>query len=187
MSTTRILLSTIVAGFTMMATSQTIYSQLLPFEASGSHALLVACDGQTKGIGNASYMGDVISSGLMIPIPTKDPLVFDLNVMHFELAAANGDQIFFHGIGSVEFMPLKGGSGLYVGFWTADLHVIEGTGQFKNVRRGPRPLHAYAVIEPSTIPFECPHVYWSYSWSLRGNIHVVPVEKRPVNKRVTLR
>ena len=177
------LLCTIVAGLALTAMQQTSYSQNLPFKASGSHAVFMPCTGQTKGIGNASIggkdMGEVISYGLVIPTPTKNPLVYDWTAYNFVLRTENGDEISFIGSGTVEFVPLKEKSfgktplsktPLYIAFWTADFHVAGGTGIFQNVSPGPRPLHAFAVNDALSLPFECPGDAWSYSWDLEGSI-----------------
>ena len=148
MKKSQFLLSTIVAGLTLLATLQTSHAQIVPMRASGSGAEFSPCTGLTTGTGRATHMGRVTVSGLVIPMPTKNPLVFDFTAVNYDLTAANGDQMFFSGSGTVEFMPVGDGSGLFTAFWTSEFHVDGGTGRFKNVGPGDAPLLATAINDP---------------------------------------
>ena len=164
------LLVTIAASLSLMATPQTSSAQIVPFYASGSHAIYSPCDGMTKGFGNTANLGDVILNGMVVPMPSKDPLAFDWLAVNFNLITENGDQIFFVGTGTVEFSPLNDRSGMHTALWTASFIVVGGTGQFSNVGPGHAPIRVFAVNEPMALPLDCPNDYWSYSWGMEGTI-----------------
>ena len=92
MKKSRILLVAIVAGLTLMATLQATHAQVVPFRASGSDAVYSPCTAVTTGTGRATHMGRITTSGLVIPRPTANPLVFDWTGV-IEFTAANGEQI----------------------------------------------------------------------------------------------
>ena len=173
MRTTRILLVAIVAGLTLMATLQTSYSQVVPFHASGSDAVYTPCNALTSGNGRATHMGKLTISGVVIPIATDDPLVFDFIALSYDFTAANGDTIFTSGSGSVTFTEIDGEPGMFTAFWTADFDVLGGTGRFKNVGPGDAPLDAFALNDPLSLPLVCeddPNVIWTYLWGFDGTI-----------------
>ncbi len=154
--------------FALLSMTQTSFGQIVPFLAHGQRALYSPCTALTTATGHATHMGRITASGAVIPFPTSDPLVLDWTAVNYEMTAANGDQLFFEGGGTVQFIPLP--SGMFTASWSGEFTVTGGTGRFANAGPGHAPLQVIAVNDPLNLPAECPDDVWTYSWALVGDI-----------------
>ncbi|MFT5302982.1 MAG: hypothetical protein ACI814_003799 [Mariniblastus sp.] len=174
MKTTRTLLSTIIAVLAFVAATQTSYAQVVPFKASGDNAQYFPEDEVTTAVGKATHMGKVTASG--IAFPDGDPIgpgKFEWMALDYEMTAANGDQICFHGGGELQFIPL--GGNMFSAVWSGKFYIDGGTGRFANVSDDGVPLDVIAINDPFELDESgdpLPDDVWTYSWELNGDINL---------------
>jgi hypothetical protein len=177
MKTSRTLLASIVILSAMMAMNQTSIAQTVPFKASGSDAIYNTTTAETSGPGKAAHMGNMFGAGLAIPGGPVDevnsPGLFYWTAVGYSMTASNGDQIFFNGGGTVQFIPIGGST--YFAVWSGDFNVDGGTGRFSKVGPGAEPIAVVATNDPFELDANgapLPGAVWTYSWTLDGEINL---------------
>ena len=152
--------------------NQTSHAQIVPFRASGSEALYSPDTAITTATGKATHMGKINGSGVAFPTANLGNGLYEWTALDYEITAANGDQIFFHGGGLLQFIPL--GGNMFYAVWSGEFYVDGGTGRFSNVGPASEPIAVVAINDPFELDANgdpIPGDTWTYSWSLDGKIN----------------
>ena len=145
-------------------------AQLVPFYSSGSNAVYDTSTGYTSGPGKASLMGKVFGSGQAVPVADLGNGKFAWLALGYSFLAANGDQLFMVGGGTMQYIPLT--DGWYYAEWSGEFTATGGTGRFSDATT-PVPLSVIAINDPFQLdengqPLE--DAVWTYSWEVQGQI-----------------
>ncbi len=167
MKSFRLLATMSAAVFSMLVATQTSYAQTVPFRASGTDAVYYTATAETSGFGQATHMGRALGSGLAVPIEGTNQWI----ALGYKFVAANGDEIYFTGGGTIEFFSI--GDGEFSAIWSGEFNVVGGTGRFANVGPGDAPITVSAINDPFFLQEDgspLPGAIWTYSWELTGDI-----------------
>lgn len=152
-----------ISAVLILIAAQTTNAQVVPFWSVGFNNNYMQATGDFFGSGFTVPMGPTSGSGIAIPTPTDDPLVFDWTATG-EFVSNSGNQLFFVGGGQV-FLETDDGV-VFTASWIGEFFADGGSGIYENAGPADEPLDVIAVNHPFT--FDDP--VWTYDYVITGAI-----------------
>lgn len=159
----------LLSGSLMVFHTDATQAQVVPFYAEGSDAIYTPDTQETSSFGKARHMGRIFGSGIASPSADLGNGLFEWTASEYQITAANGDQLFFTGGGTVQFIPIQGNT--FFAVWSGEFTITGGTGRFSNAGPGDEPLAVVAINDPFQLQNDgtpIPGDTWTYSWTLDG-------------------